>query len=96
MSEFPESLFINDEGCPSIPQISRIYRIPNTGSAKFKLVNAEFEVLENINPLPLQYDEDGFTSVRRNEVVYTENDWYPREVVRMSEPMIWRISVWSS
>ena len=51
----PGEPFVMEEGNPSIPQISRFYRIPNTGGVDLVINPGEFELLENVNTLPLQF-----------------------------------------
>jgi hypothetical protein len=82
--------FLFEEGSPTVPQITRLYRIPNTGSVELRITAAEFSVVENINPLPLQSEGSSFEGLRRNEAVYSADEWYPKEVAAISAPMIWR------
>ena len=65
----PGEPFVFEVGSPTVPQITRICRIPNTGSVELLLTNSEFEIFENINPLPLQLEGSGFEVVRKNESV---------------------------
>jgi hypothetical protein len=77
------------EGSPAVPMISRFYRIPNTGGVDLVINNAEYETVDNINPLPFQeeYEADGLA---RKSFVYMRDEWYPAQVAEISEPMIMR------
>lgn len=82
--------FIQNEGDPAVPQVTRFYRIPNTGSVELVVRNAEFEVRNDINPYPYFAERSGFNRDSRNTQVYSKNAWYPAEIATISEPMIMR------
>jgi hypothetical protein len=77
-------------GGPSVPQVSRFYRIPNTGGADLVINEADYEVVDNVNAFPVQPEEAGFNALVRNEAVYSKDGWYPENVAVMSDPMIMR------
>ncbi|HEY3295324.1 MAG TPA: C25 family cysteine peptidase [bacterium] len=81
---------IPTEGSPSIPQVSRLYRIPNTGGADLVITNADFELVENITPYPVQPEVSAFGQLVRDEALYSKDGWYPANPVVMSDPMIMR------
>jgi hypothetical protein len=76
---------IPEDGGPTLPQVTRFYRIPNTGSVDLVIEDAEYEVMENVNPLP--YHEKGGANATRKSDVYTRDAWYPAEVAQISAPM---------
>ncbi|HEY3296555.1 MAG TPA: C25 family cysteine peptidase [bacterium] len=78
------------EGAPAVPQISRFYRIPNTGGADLVISEADFDVLDNIDPVAYAVDPEASTHLVRDGALYTEDGWYPAHVATMSEPMIMR------
>ena len=49
--------FIPEEGSPAVPQITRYYRIPNTGGVDLVINNAEFTLQEGINPYPYKFEK---------------------------------------
>jgi hypothetical protein len=79
-----------EEGSPTVPAVSRFYRIPNTGGAELDITDAEYDVVDNVNCLPVQPEESGFRSLTRNEGIYAKDEWYPANVAVMSDPMIMR------
>ncbi|HEY3296691.1 MAG TPA: C25 family cysteine peptidase [bacterium] len=78
------------EGSPAVPQVTRFYQIPHTGSADMIITGAEYDVVNDVNPLPLQLRDTGFNALVRNEAVYSKDGWYPENVAVMSDPMIMR------
>jgi hypothetical protein len=83
--------FIYRNGSPTLPQVTRLYRIPNTGSASLEILNADFDTMEGINPLPYQSEPAGFNRTpARDDAVYGNDAWYPPQVAVMSTPMIFR------
>jgi hypothetical protein len=82
--------FTKDVGSPAVPQVTRFYRIPNTGGADLVISDAEYDIIDNVNVFPVQPEEPGFRSLTRNNNVYTKNAWYPENVAVMSYPMIMR------
>jgi hypothetical protein len=87
----PGEPFVYDDGTPTIPQITRLYRIPNTGSASLDILTADFDLVNGVNPLPYQSEPSGFqrTPVSKADI-YAADAWYPPQVAVMSEPMIFR------
>ena len=84
----PGEPFIQDEGSPSVPQVTRFYRIPNTGDVDLIIRNAEFEIQEGINPYPYVPERSGFNRDNRNLEIYSKDAWYPSEIATISEPAI--------
>ncbi|MBI5060137.1 carboxypeptidase regulatory-like domain-containing protein [candidate division KSB1 bacterium] len=78
------------DGSPAVPQISRFYRIANTGGVDLVISNADYEILNDVDVLPFQWEEAAFGGLNRDEAVYSADQWYPEHVVEMSEPMILR------
>lgn len=78
--------FLPQEGSPAIPQITRFYRIPNTGSVELVVREAEFDLVEDFLPYP--YHEPG--KAVQNSEVYRTDSWYPSEIAKISAPMIFR------
>ena len=79
-----------DEGCPAVPQVTRFYRIPNTGSVDLVVTDQEYDVIEGIYPLPVQDEMAPFGQLARNSGVYTRNSWYPANVAEVSSPAVMR------
>ncbi len=75
------------EGKPSVPQVSRFYRIPNTGSVELQIRDAEYDLLENVNAFPVQLEEKEFHGLVRDDGVYARDEWYPPNVAEISAPM---------
>ncbi len=86
----PGEPFVMEDGVPSVPQVSRFYRIPNTGSAELVFLNTEFELIGNVKPKPYQIEEGGTFSRDHRSMVYTRDEWYPPVVAEMSSPVIMR------
>ena len=86
----PGEPVVMEDGSPAVPQVSRFYRIPNTGSVELVITNSEFELVQGVNPLPVKFEgSESFDRVRRSPV-YDQDQWYPPVSVEMSEPMVFR------
>jgi hypothetical protein len=81
---------VPEEGCPAVPQVTRFYRIPNTGSVDLIVTEEEFELVEGINALPVQDEIGSFGQLVRNPGVYTRDAWYPAQVAEVSSPTVMR------
>jgi len=81
---------IMQQGSPEVPQVSRFYRIPNTGGADLVITNAEYDVVDNVNPMAGAAGNIGFQALTRDDAVYSTDGWYPPNVAVMSDPMIMR------
>jgi hypothetical protein len=79
-----------DEGCPAVPQVARFYRIPNTGSVDLVVTEEEYDLIEGVNPLPVQDEIPSFDQLARNPGVYRRDAWYPEHVAEVSSPAVMR------
>ena len=87
----PGESFEYVDGRPCIPQVTRLYHIPNTGAVELRLNSTDFEVVENVDVLPLQAEAQRFPSnLHKDPAVYEADGWYPSEPAVMSAPMIYR------
>ncbi len=86
----PGEPFIMEEGNPAVPQVSRFYRIPNTGGVDLLITNSEFELMDNVNPLPYKIEGDESFDLVQKSAVFDRDEWYPPNVAEISEPMIMR------
>ena len=82
--------YLPAEGAPVIPQVSRFYRIPNTGSVDLVIGDSQFRIVDDVNPYPYQPEDVPFRRDSRDPVIYTRDAWYPESIARISEPMIFR------
>ncbi len=78
------------EDRPVLPQVSRFYQIPNQGSVHVELGTLEYDVVENIDALPLMLESPAFQQVTRDAAVYNKDAWYPEQIAVLSEPAIFR------
>jgi hypothetical protein len=78
------------EGCPAVPQVTRFYRIPNTGSVDLVVTEKEYDLIEGINPLPVQDETAPFSQLARNSDVYSRDAWYPAQAAEVSSPAVMR------
>lgn len=82
---------LSREGYPALPHITRIYRIPNTGSVELLINNAEYTIQDNFNPVPVRReDANGWGAPLKSPAVYGVDEWYPPVVAEMSAPAIFR------
>jgi hypothetical protein len=81
----PGEPFRADEGYPTVPHVTRFYRIPNLGSVDLVVRDAQFDVVDNVDVAP--YQMDGAPAIAP---VATVDGWFPATVAELSEPMIMR------
>jgi hypothetical protein len=82
--------YLPEEGAPVIPQVSRFYRIPNTGSVNLLIQDAQFRLEDGVNAYPYHPEDTAFSRDTRDPVIYTRDAWYPEAIADISEPMIFR------
>ncbi len=75
------------EGKPSVPQVSRFYRIPNTGGVELQISDTDYELLETVEALPVQIEGKEFHGLVRDDNVYSRDEWYPANVAEISAPL---------
>ncbi|MBK6766006.1 MAG: hypothetical protein IPG71_06680 [bacterium] len=79
------------EGYPALPHITRLYRIPNTGSVDLVINGAEYTLQEDFYPVPVRAEElSGWGAPAKSPAVYGIDDWYPPVVAEMGPPSIFR------
>lgn len=81
---------ITEDGSPALPHVSRFYRIPATGGVDLVVMSAEYELIENYNPLPYTAEGHEFRKESRNPNIFNRDEWFPANIAEMSEPMIMR------
>ncbi|MDD5087410.1 MAG: C25 family cysteine peptidase [bacterium] len=84
-----EPLLFSD-GEPTVPHVTRYYRIPNLGGVDLVVTAAEFELLEGVDVLPYMSEPGAFDQLDLKESVYSADAWFPADVAQMSDPMIMR------
>ena len=73
----------NIEGCPDLPVESRMLAIPQGANARLNIINAESEVVRDVNVAPAlriqaESEEPEFNYVK-NRDVYEKNAFYPEQ-----------------
>jgi len=91
---FPEATWLSNVGEPDLPSLTYKIGIPQGGSVEVMLVNNDESVLKDITVEPAYYvaineTGNGESPVFRGEV-YTQNAFFPNEVVSVSEPGYFR------
>ena len=78
------------EDRPALPQVSRFYQIPARGSVHVELGTLEYDLVENVDALPLMLEAPAFQQVTRDAAVYGKDAWYPEQIAVVSELSIFR------
>ena len=87
----PGEPFDMEEGHPALPQITRMYRIPNTGSVELVLNEVEYHLVDDVMPFPVQWERGSFSKdLVRDPAAYQRDSWYPPAPAVVSAPMIFR------
>ncbi|MBN1338950.1 MAG: hypothetical protein JXA03_06485 [Bacteroidales bacterium] len=86
----PGVLLPNDEGAPDLPGTSRFIAIPQGATARYSIIAARTEILSGVEIAPaprIPLDSDnGPLFYEKNSKIYTANEFYPAEPVKVSEP----------
>ena len=73
----------NEEGCPNLPVESRLLAIPQGAEARLNVINAESEIIRNVNIAPAlriqAEDEEPEFNYVKNRDVYERNAFYPEQ-----------------
>lgn len=89
--DIPGERILVREGYPALPHVTRLYRIPNTGSVELVVNGAEFRLEESFYPVPVRSEErTGWGTPEKSPAVYGVNEWYPPSVAEISAPKVFR------
>lgn len=84
-------LLQNSEGYPNVPGFSRYVAVPQGANVKVKVNRKQTEVVKNIEIAPaprIPLDtEKGPLVYKKNSDVYSKDEFYPNNIVQISEPM---------
>jgi peptidase C25-like protein/carboxypeptidase family protein/type IX secretion system substrate protein len=86
--EIPGAGMIQEEGLPTVPMLTRMFRMPPTGGAQAVILNADYETmtgLEYAAYMGMEGDEYIF-----GELDNTVDEWYPGKIAEVTEPAIAR------
>jgi hypothetical protein len=89
------SFLPNDAGFPDLPGNSRYIAIPQGAKPILKIVSYRIERINNVNiapayELPLETVNNQSLLFKKNNIVYSKNDFYPAQPVYISQPSIIR------
>lgn len=81
----------NSEGYPDVPGYSRYIAIPQGAKVKAKVTRKQTTSVQNIDiapapRIPLDTDK-GPLEYNKNKEVYSANEFYPNNIIQVSEPM---------
>ncbi|MCC6476996.1 carboxypeptidase regulatory-like domain-containing protein, partial [bacterium] len=89
--DVPGEPVLNAEGYPALPHVTRIYRIPNTGSIELHVNANDYTESYDFYPIPGREEESpAWGEPVKAAEVYAVDAWYPPVVAEMSEPAIFR------
>ncbi len=85
----PEIFLPNDEGAPDLPGTGKYVAIPQYSQASVKIIASRTETISNIDIAPaprIPLDtEDGPLHYEKNMKIYSKNEFYPNEPVKIAE-----------
>jgi len=81
----------NDEGAPNIPSYSNYIAVPQGARVVAKVIRKQSEYVDNIEVAPspiIPKDDDNSPLVySKNSKIYSENQFYPNDIVKVSKPL---------
>jgi hypothetical protein len=91
---FLEEAFSNEIGSPELPQIAKLLAIPDNASVSYEIIETgEMVTFNNIDLAPVReswLEGAAETEYLSNESVYAKDEFYPKEVVNIDNPVIFR------
>jgi len=86
--EIPGGGMIQEEGLPTVPRLTRMFRMPMTGGAYPVILSSEYETMTGI-------EYAAYMGMEGEEYVFGELDdsideWYPENIAEVTEPFIAR------
>ena len=88
--KLPGVFLPNDEGAPDLPGYSRMIAMPQGATAVVNIISSQTELLTGIEvaPAPRIPDEteDGPLFYKKNDKIYSKNEFYPANPVYLSDP----------
>ena len=87
--------FTNEVGNPDLPVYSSMIIIPDRAGVRVNIISSEYETYENVDiaptqPWKLESGEQQDLPFTMNDDVYSQDEFYPNDVVVANEPMIMR------
>ncbi len=74
-------------GEPDIPSLTKLVLLPSEGNFVIKDISYEFETKKLDRPLiPMGWEEN----LDKNKKFYSKNQWFPKEIIKISKPVIMR------
>ncbi len=77
----------NEAGMPDLPGSSKLIAIPQGSTPKLKIVDYRTETIKNVNMAPapvIPLDTDDYMDYSKNEKVFSQNSFYPKEPIKIS------------
>lgn len=85
---------ISQEGWPDLPLYSKAMIIPDQSGVRVNIISADYETISNVDVAPAQPFEiegsDEPIPFTIDNDAYSRNEFYPQNVVEISEPSIFR------
>jgi len=86
--------FTEQEGLPNLPVYGSCMIIPDQAGVRVNIISSQYEIYENIEVMPAQpwALESGPQELNfvQNGAFYRQDEFYPGDLVELSEPMIMR------
>jgi hypothetical protein len=84
-----------EEGYPDLPCYSNLVIIPDQANVQVNIISSDYQTIDNVDMAPVQPptpesgapEEIPFT---KNMIAYSTDEFYPREIVHVGQPMIMR------
>ncbi|MCD6162501.1 MAG: hypothetical protein J7K40_08825 [candidate division Zixibacteria bacterium] len=85
---------IGEEGMPDLPLYSECIIIPDRSGVSVNIISSEYQTISDVDIAPLQpftvEGSDELVPFTKNMAGYSQDEFYPGELVEISEPMIIR------
>ena len=88
--DFANEFLPNDKGAPNVPSISRYVAIPQNSEVQVNIIDSQQETIAGIelapaHQIPIDSSDEPLV-YEKNMDIYNKDEYYPKDVVLVSEP----------
>ncbi len=96
ITDTPEKFGQTDtEGLPDLPVYSQMVAIPDQAGVRAEIISSSYQIIENVDVYPFQRQPldsrpDEVIPFTKDDAFYQQDEFYPRDLVQVQEPVVLR------